>query len=96
VIHQASLGLLRERPGARFYIFLEWCINVVGAKEESARGYFRYAGLNIEFFLMLEIPSDPVSIIFPRGVHQLLALNTTLFSCGVDDQIVEYYAAFTA
>jgi hypothetical protein len=45
---------------------------------------------------MLETPSDPVPIILPQDVHQLLALSTTLFSCGVDDQTVEHYAAFTA
>lgn len=33
-----------------FDVFLEWCINVVGAKEESARGHFRYEGLKIEDF----------------------------------------------
>ena len=30
-----------------FDVFLEWCINVVGSKEESARGHFRHAGVNI-------------------------------------------------
>jgi transposase len=37
-------------PERGFDTFLEWYINVVGAKEESARGHFRYAGLNIEVF----------------------------------------------
>jgi transposase len=37
-------------PERGFDTFLEWCINVVGAKEESARGHFRHAGLNIEVF----------------------------------------------
>lgn len=31
-----------------FATFVEWYINVVGAKEESARGHFRHAGLKIE------------------------------------------------
>ncbi|KAJ5471818.1 hypothetical protein N7539_008761 [Penicillium diatomitis] len=31
-----------------FDAFLGWCIDVVGAKEESARGHFRHAGLKIE------------------------------------------------
>lgn len=34
--------------GQGFDTFLEWCINVVGAKEESAKGHFRHAGLKIE------------------------------------------------
>ncbi|KUM55671.1 hypothetical protein ACN42_g11575 [Penicillium freii] len=29
-------------------VFLAWCINEVGAKEESTRGHFRHAGLKIE------------------------------------------------
>lgn len=37
-------------PERGFDAFLEWCINVVGAKEESARGHFRHAGLSIEHF----------------------------------------------
>jgi transposase len=37
-----------EDPTQGFAPFLEWCINQVGAKEESARGHFRHAGLNIE------------------------------------------------
>lgn len=37
-------------PERGFDTFLEWCVNVVGAKEESARGHFRHAGLNIEVF----------------------------------------------
>lgn len=35
-------------PGQGFDVFLEWCINVVGAKEESAKGHFRHAGLKID------------------------------------------------
>lgn len=35
-------------PEQGFDVFLEWCISVVGAKEESARGHFRHAGLTIE------------------------------------------------
>jgi hypothetical protein len=31
-----------------FSNFLEWCIDVVGAREQSAKGYFRHAGLTIE------------------------------------------------
>jgi hypothetical protein len=31
-------------------VFLQWGINVVGAKEESSKGHFRDAGLEIEVF----------------------------------------------
>jgi hypothetical protein len=57
---------------------------------------FSTCGLEHRTSLMLENPSDPVPIILSQDVHQLLALSTTLFSCGVDDQTVEHYAAFTA
>jgi transposase len=35
-------------PERGFDTFLKWCINMVGAKEESARRHFRHADLNIE------------------------------------------------
>lgn len=38
----------KRDPGQGFDKFLEWCINVVGAKEESAKGHFRHIGLEIE------------------------------------------------
>jgi transposase len=28
--------------------FLEWCVDIVGAREKSAEGHFRHAGLAIE------------------------------------------------
>jgi transposase len=31
-----------------FSAFLEWCLDIVGAKENSAKGHFRHAGLTIE------------------------------------------------
>ncbi|CAP79248.1 Pc09g00010, partial [Penicillium rubens Wisconsin 54-1255] len=31
-------------PSQGFDVLLEWCINVVGVKEENARGHFRHAG----------------------------------------------------
>lgn len=37
-----------ENPEQGFDNFLEWCINVVGAKEQSAEVHFRHAGLTIE------------------------------------------------
>jgi transposase len=35
-------------PDHRFDSFLEWCIDKVGEKGESARGHFRHSGLTIE------------------------------------------------
>ena len=35
-------------PEQGFSVFLEWCIDVVGARKSSAHGHFRNAGLTIE------------------------------------------------
>lgn len=45
-----SWSFYEEDPDQGFDAFLEWCIDAVGAKEESARGHFRHAGLKIEEF----------------------------------------------
>jgi transposase len=37
-----------EDPDQGFDTFLEWCVDVVGAREQSAKGHFRHAGLTIE------------------------------------------------
>jgi transposase len=37
-----------ENPKQGFDAFLEWCIDIVGGRERSARGHFRHAGLTIE------------------------------------------------
>lgn len=37
-----------ECPEQGFDTFLEWCVDVVGAREESAKGHFRHAGVIIE------------------------------------------------
>lgn len=37
-----------EHPAQGFDFFLEWCIDTVGAREQSAEGHFRNAGLAIE------------------------------------------------
>jgi transposase len=37
-----------ENPGQGFGHFLEWCVDTVGAREPSAQGHFRHAGLTIE------------------------------------------------
>ena len=35
-------------PSQGFDNFLEWCIDMVGRKEKSAKGHFRHAGLTVE------------------------------------------------
>lgn len=35
-------------PGQGFNIFLEWCVDVVGAREESAKGHFRHTGVELD------------------------------------------------
>ena len=37
-----------ENPGQGFDTFLEWCVDIVGARGKSAEGHFRHAGLTIE------------------------------------------------
>lgn len=37
-----------ENPEQGFDNFLEWCVDVVGARERSAEGHFRHAGLAVE------------------------------------------------
>lgn len=41
-------GYYENDPDQGFDTFLEWCINVVRRKEESARGHFWHVGLSIE------------------------------------------------
>jgi transposase len=41
----------REHAGQDFRDFLEHCVDVVGAREESAKGHFRHAGLEIEEYI---------------------------------------------
>lgn len=43
-----SWKFYEEDPNQGFDVFLEWCIDAVGAKEESAKGHFRHSGLKIE------------------------------------------------
>lgn len=45
---QRNWSYYEADPDQRFDAFLAWCIDVVGAKEESARGHFRLTGLKIE------------------------------------------------
>lgn len=37
-----------DDPDRDFQEFLEWCVEVVGGRGESAEGHFRHAGLTIE------------------------------------------------
>lgn len=37
-----------EDPEQGFPTFLEWCIEVVGSRKQSALGHFRHAGVEIE------------------------------------------------
>ena len=34
----------RDCAGQDFGDFLEWCVDVLGAREENAKGHFRHAG----------------------------------------------------
>ena len=43
-----SWSFYEENPDQGFDTFLGWCVDTVGAKEESAHGHFRHAGLHIE------------------------------------------------
>lgn len=37
-----------KNPSQGFDEFLEWCVDTVGAREKSAKGHFRHAGLTVE------------------------------------------------
>lgn len=37
-----------DNPDQGFDTFLEWCVDTVGAREGSAEGHFRHAGLTVE------------------------------------------------
>lgn len=37
-----------DNPDQGFDSFLEWCIETVGARKQSAKGHFQNAGLTIE------------------------------------------------
>lgn len=38
-----------DNPGQGFNIFLEWCVEKAGEREQSAKGHFQHAGLTIEY-----------------------------------------------
>jgi transposase len=44
-----------EDPEQGFQTFLEWCIEVVGSRKQSALGHFRHAGVVIDSQLNISI-----------------------------------------
>lgn len=40
--------IYKQDPGQDFNVFLEWCVDTVGQREESAMGHFRHASLTID------------------------------------------------
>ena len=43
-----SWSIYEQNPTQEFSDFLEWCVDVVGSRKDSAKGHFRHAGLNID------------------------------------------------
>jgi transposase len=43
-----SWQLYAGDPDRSFGEYLQWCVDVVGAREDSARGHFRHAGVTIQ------------------------------------------------
>jgi transposase len=43
-----SWQAFEDAPEQGFDTFLEWCVDVVGGKQGSARGHFRHAGITVE------------------------------------------------
>ncbi|EED11609.1 conserved hypothetical protein [Talaromyces stipitatus ATCC 10500] len=41
-----------ENPDQGFDHFLQWCVKIVGARDQSAKGHFRHAGLVIEEYAL--------------------------------------------
>jgi transposase len=44
--------LYQDLPYQDFGTYLEWCVDIVGSKGQSAKGHFRHAGLTVEDFDM--------------------------------------------
>ena len=40
--------IYEDNPEQEFDTFLEWCVDMVGSKKQSAEGHFRHAGVDIE------------------------------------------------
>jgi hypothetical protein len=43
-----SWSAFEVAPEQGFDMFLEWCIDVVGGKQDRARAHFRHAGITVE------------------------------------------------
>jgi hypothetical protein len=43
-----SWQVFEEAPGQGFHEFLQWCVDEVGKRQDSARGHFRHAGIRVE------------------------------------------------
>jgi transposase len=43
-----SFRLYLDNPSRGFHEFLQWCIDIIGAREQSARGHFRHSGITID------------------------------------------------
>lgn len=41
-------GYYQDNPEQGFDNFLEWCVDRVGSREQSARGHFRHAGVHVD------------------------------------------------
>jgi hypothetical protein len=40
--------IYEDDPDQGFDTFLEWCVDVVGSKKQSAEGHFRHAGVEVK------------------------------------------------
>jgi hypothetical protein len=40
--------IYEDNPDQGFDTFLEWCVDMVGSKKQSAEGHFRHAGVEVE------------------------------------------------
>ena len=43
-----EISIYEENPHLDFGAYLQWCVDMVGSNQNSARGHFRHAGWNIE------------------------------------------------
>jgi hypothetical protein len=48
-IYQTNWAYFEDDPSQGFDSFLEWCIKAISTNEESARGHFQHAGIQIGF-----------------------------------------------
>ena len=48
ILSMARKHSFEDAPEQGFDTFLEWCIEMVGDKQDSAKGHFRHAGITVE------------------------------------------------